>query len=257
MLDALPASPESFELLRRNVAQPAGEGAHALRAAWRPIAEEALSSWERPGVWQLLAEELWGHYRQHVRTPDEERILEACRRLPAEVGASLEARWKAEPLPEDPAALRALLEQPALDDRVVRHRHFRALSILHALACAEGDAPGAAAHAIRIVALAARFGFARDLLSAHVARLDASVLADALGGIAPFLAIPPEAFAQADGLADYLRCLRDRAHLLGEAGLAGRLEAIALESLGQRLPPPTLKPASPGCESICSGGLPS
>jgi len=245
LLDALPVSPESFELLRRNMAQPAHEGAHALRAAWRPIAEEALSSSERSEVWRLLAEELCGHYRHHVRTPNEERILAACQRLPAEVGASHEACWKTEPLPEDPAALRALLEQPALVDRVARHRHFRALSTLHALACAEGDAPSAAAHANRMVALASRFGFARDLLSAHVARLDASMLAAAPGGIAPFLAIPPEAFAQADGLADYLRCLRDRAHLLGELGLAGRLEAIAQQSLGQSLPPPSQAPVSP------------
>lgn len=246
LLDTLPASPESFELQRRNLAEQAQVGTHSLRAAWRPIAEQALAFAERLEVSRLLAEEFWGHYLRHVRTPVEERILAACLCLPAELRAALEARREVAPLPEEPAALQAFLERPVSEDRLARHRHFQALSKLSALACAQGDASGAAAHADRMLGLASRFGFTRDLLSAHVARLDAGMLVAAPGGIAPFLAISPEAFAQADGLADYLRCLRDRAHLLGEDGLAARLEAIALAALGQCLQPPppaTVPPA--------------
>ncbi|MBO9541772.1 hypothetical protein J7643_14375 [bacterium] len=245
LLDALPASAESFELVRRNVARPALDGRHALRVAWGPVAEEAFSILERPNVWRMLAEELWEQYGLGVRTPDEARVRAACSRLPAKAREVLEERWRPEPLPEAPAALRALLACPVLEDRLASHRHFRALSHLHASACAEGDAQEAVALADRLVALSTRMGFSQDLLAAHVARLDARMLSVVPAGIAPFLAIPAEAFAMAESLADYLRCLRDRAHLLGESGLAVRLEAIAEQVLGVRLPASSREPLVP------------
>lgn len=259
LLEVSPPSPEGSELVRRNVAHATAHGMHALRAPWRAIAEEALDLPERPAAWDAVAADLEKFARRCARTPEERRLDGAVARLSAGTSAAhavarrLAALVEKEPLPADAAALRALLDRPARGDRLVHHRHFRALQALWRQAIERRDAAAATAHADRMVHLALRFGFTRDLLAAHTARLDALLLADARPDLSHFLAIPPEAFDETGSLPDYLRCLRDRAAKLGEGGLAMRLGALL-----RREAPPLPRPAdslSPSLRVRVFGGF--
>ena len=215
LLGPVPLDPESQELERRNIVTPGPGYTHRLHPAWSEAAEPLLAHPLTERTWDRVEQLLMIHADRVLRTEGELALGTAIARLPASV---LTAR---------PALATFCAEDPvvASGSRMPHYGTFRELSASHAQAVAHGEGEQAFALAMRMIALAVRHGFHRDLLEAHVARLEAQLLREPAPPLAQLIDIPDEAFGNLSAAPRFIRCLAHRAAALGEEALATRLGA--------------------------------
>ena len=218
LLGPVPIDSESQELERRNVVTPGPGYTHRLHPAWSEAAESLLAQPLTEPTWDRIEKFLMAHADRVLRTEDERALGMAIAKLPAAILTARPAL--ATLLAEDPVSLVA----PS-GSRMPHYAAFRELSASHARAMAQGEGEPAFAHAMRMIALAVRHGFQRDLLEAHVARLEAQLLRDPAPPLAQLIDIPDEAFGNLSAAPRFIRCLAHRAAALGEEALAQRLGA--------------------------------
>lgn len=137
------------------------------------------------------------------------------------------------------AAWLGVLAIPASGERAIHYEHYVALIRLHIWFFNRGLASEASRYAERAIVLATEQDFQRDLLEAHLARIDSHLLDESNPpALLHFMKIPNKAFAYPDPVAFhvFLHSLGWRALLLKEYDLAVRYylllkqSALALQS---------------------------
>lgn len=216
----------SQELVRRNVAVAGWDQSHRLHPAWEAAAERCLALPLPLRTWERLGQLLLAHADRTLRTTAEFPLAAVLEHLPAQALATLGDGASTSPV-------------AVPGERRHQYRAYRELGDRHAQAIARGDGPQAQAIATRLIALATRHGFQRDLLGAHVAKFEAQLLLDAALPFGALLDVPAEAFADLTMAKRYQRCFARRAAALGDTALARRLgggdEALPAPTPGFRL----------------------
>ncbi|MNR88791.1 hypothetical protein D3C72_197420 [compost metagenome] len=218
LLGPMPLDPESQELERRNVVTPGPGYTHRLHPAWSEAADSLLAHPLTERTWDRIEQLVMTHADRVLRTEGELALGSAIARLPASI---LTVRPALASLCAEPSSS---LVAPS-GSRMQHYRAFRELSASHERAMAQGEGEQAFANAMRMIALAVRHGFHRDLLEAHVARLEAQLLREPAPPLAQLIDIPDEAFGNLSAAPRFIRCLARRAAALGEEALAKRLGA--------------------------------
>ncbi|MBO9540204.1 hypothetical protein J7643_06390 [bacterium] len=207
---------ESQELVRRNVALPGLDHTHHLHPAWASAAERCLAFSLSPKTWERLEKLLAAYAERTLRTTEERSLAAVLARIPSQLLAERPTLAK---IGDWASSSTAAIP----GERRYHYQAYRELRDRYAQAIASDESAQAQVFATRMIALATRHGFHRDLLEAHVAKLEAQLLLDPALPFEALLDVPGEAFSDLSKVARYERCFARRAAALGEEALARRL----------------------------------